>query len=205
MRRILRRILWFEKGVLIVITLVALFLWPWSYAHQGLVYCSQSTVWPSGEVVTRLFAGVGNGRIGLAEMREEHPGWASRDRSASWQWHADSEKPWFLNSSSPHSWGPIRWGFEAFPMHHFSTFTDHMSVPLWVVALVTGAWPFASLAFAFRRRARRQRMARAGHCAKCDYDLRATPAEGGEVLPQCPECGTCTSALGRDESRSATG
>jgi hypothetical protein len=54
-------------------------------------------------------------------------------------------------------------------------------VPLWFLALATGAAP-AYRVLLLRGRRRRQSLARQGQCAGCRYDLRAS----GDV---CPECG----------------
>jgi hypothetical protein len=51
-------------------------------------------------------------------------------------------------------------------------------VPHWCLAIVTGILPAVWAAMAFRRR----RVAAAGLCPTCGYDLRASP-------DRCPECG----------------
>jgi hypothetical protein len=51
--------------------------------------------------------------------------------------------------------------------------------PFWIPALVTGAGPLFYIGWRIARRSR----SKAGHCAHCGYDLRATPG-------RCPECGT---------------
>jgi len=58
----------------------------------------------------------------------------------------------------------------------------NLSVPYWMLATVFAVSPIMRLALwrRFRRAARRRRV---GRCAKCGYDLRATPQ-------RCPECGT---------------
>ena len=52
-------------------------------------------------------------------------------------------------------------------------------VPLWLVALLFAAVPVCQLLTARKRK----RSIGKGRCAKCGYDLRATP-------DRCPECGT---------------
>jgi hypothetical protein len=62
---------------------------------------------------------------------------------------------------------------------HSRTVTGfQLQLPLWQIAVVTGA-PALFLAAKHRRRHRRRRM---GLCVRCGYDLRAT-------RQQCPECG----------------
>jgi hypothetical protein len=48
--------------------------------------------------------------------------------------------------------------------------------------MIVGGFPVVLLTWMLRRWLPRHRLRRAGHCAGCGYDLRATPA-------QCPECG----------------
>jgi hypothetical protein len=60
--------------------------------------------------------------------------------------------------------------------------------PHWLALLILAAVP-ASRAWRARRR---RRTIAAGRCARCGYDLRATPG-------RCPECGTATSATGASE------
>jgi hypothetical protein len=51
-------------------------------------------------------------------------------------------------------------------------------VPLWFVVAVLGCLPACRFYVAYRR----QRIRKLGLCARCGYDLRATPE-------RCPECG----------------
>jgi hypothetical protein len=92
---------------------------------------------------------------------------------------------------------PVRWrwwpnldGGEGYlincPEHPGSYRELGISVPHWMVAAVTGS-P-AAMWLALRLRTwRRGRRTRAGACAHCGYDLRATP-------DRCPECGTASVA-----------
>jgi hypothetical protein len=59
--------------------------------------------------------------------------------------------------------------------------------PFWSVTAATGAMPLGWTSAWLLARLRRRRRTRAGLCAACGYDLRASPH-------RCPECGTATPA-----------
>lgn len=67
------------------------------------------------------------------------------------------------------------------------------SVRYALLAAVTAILPLVRVG-GWSTRRRRARAASRGHCAKCGYDLRATPERGGPVLDRCPECGTVSSS-----------
>ena len=65
----------------------------------------------------------------------------------------------------------------------------NLSVPYWLLTVLTLVLPVTSTGLWIKHRARRRRRAR-GLCATCGYDLRATPG-------RCPECGAVpVSAVG---------
>jgi hypothetical protein len=66
--------------------------------------------------------------------------------------------------------------------------TFALALPYWFLCLLATPLPLA-WAIRHRRRRRAARRAEAGACAKCGYDLRATPDPDGARLPVCPECG----------------
>jgi hypothetical protein len=114
----------------------------------------------------------------------------------SWTWHDDfGLQPRHAGYSADHflaediytSWRTSdirlrvifqRGGFAAAGHNHYGN-GGALIVPLWFVALCTGAVPVVRLAAWLRRR----RGVRPGYCRRCRYDLRATP-------DRCPECGT---------------
>jgi hypothetical protein len=90
------------------------------------------------------------------------------------------DRPWIpFQFSSSYDFGPLFSYSDRFDM-----------LPCWLLALYSGVWPLTSFAMLIRRRVRHRRLALAGCCVKCGYDLRATPQAGGELVSRCPECGT---------------
>jgi hypothetical protein len=72
-------------------------------------------------------------------------------------------------------------GVEFAASHPGPSMLWNLSIPYWLLTLVTLLLPLTTTMLWARRRARHRRQAR-GLCAACGYDLRATPQ-------RCPECG----------------
>ena len=68
-----------------------------------------------------------------------------------------------------------------------------LALPYWFLCLLAAPLPLAWLN-RHRRQRRAARRAKAGACAKCGYDLRATPDPAGARLAVCPECGAVAGA-----------
>jgi hypothetical protein len=73
----------------------------------------------------------------------------------------------------------------AFPDGHeqatFAGYDHRYVIPYWAIMTICAFAP-AQVARNFARQWRRARIAKAGFCPRCGYDLRATPS-------RCPECG----------------
>ena len=89
---------------------------------------------------------------------------------AEWRWERQNPQP--PRGSSMSFWDRYGFGFE----RHDPLIVVYL--PLWLPSLFCALPPVLWL----RRRLKRRRGARAGLCACCGYDLRATPG-------RCPECG----------------
>lgn len=63
-----------------------------------------------------------------------------------------------------------------------------VGVPHWLATVLLSALPLARGVRTVRRAVHRRRAIRAGFCAICGYDLRATP-------DHCPECGAVTKGV----------
>jgi hypothetical protein len=200
MRQIVRGFLWLIKGMLTLIALAALCLWPVSYGHAGWIELSRVTARPERVTAVELNVGWQDGRIGILETLQEYAGDYVSYRNtrasihrAGWDWIVELASPRFVSENFGRSWGPFGWGSVVDEYRGASFDGHHASLPCWLLASLTGAWPLTSLVLLLRRRARTRRRARAGCCLRCGYDLRATPRSGaatGALLPHCPECGS---------------
>jgi hypothetical protein len=91
---------------------------------------------------------------------------AGKRSSDTLQWHAERNTHGF-------HYAKYRWRHEV---------SHCLWLPHWFTAVVFAILPTTRLISYIRRR----RRVRAGHCATCGYDLRATPE-------RCPECGAINS------------
>jgi hypothetical protein len=208
-RKTLRVFLWMIKGVLLLIALAALVMWPVSRGQRLRVTADRYLVNSSGlrqrsdwEELLRYTVACLDGRLVLGKYRDRWeritvPSLAlqeARMKGRGWKVERQKTRQSWDDSALPLNLGPIRW-------IHFSLDDDlwrkcsyrYYAAPLWLVALVTGIWPTISISLVVRRRLRR-RARREGLCLACGYDLRATPDPGGDLLAVCPECGKASHA-----------
>lgn len=186
MRRIIRGCLWLIKGTLLTTALAALVLWPWSYRHRRGVAISRVMLMSDRVAMVEFGLASGKGRIEVNKQRQEYLGEGldfgralATTHGAGWRWTVDSGTS--FKAAHP-SWEPVQSQSGAGTVRGHSQTERNASFPCWLLALVTGAWPLANFTLLIRRRARRRRLALAGCCTMCGYDLR-----GGH--DRCPECG----------------
>lgn len=192
-----RGFVWIVKGLLLLIAVGAVVLWPVSCGRNMALRPERYTVGPASGEWRWYSAECWDGRAFLSRGWEDAGGgprlaWI-REQVASggegWRWQRRSvASPW-NEGYWPSRWGPLRWdlsdGNDLDATYHYRD----VAAPLWLIALAAGAWPLASIALLIRRRRKRRRLARVGCCQTCGYDLRATAAAGGPLLARCPECG----------------
>jgi len=196
MRRIVRRLLWVIKRVSLAVALVALILWPLSHQYGGLISLSRYTPQANSVKFVGYRIGWCEGYIAIFKVHTEHPRGAlsfSPDpeitHGAGWRLHVESRSPVFLSISRDHAWGPFRWDANDRQDPPDSYADRSIAAPCWLIALVAGTWPLIRPTLLLRRRMRQDRLARAGCCIECGYDLRASPKAREKLLDKCPECG----------------
>jgi len=194
MRRIIRGFLWLIKGTLLVIALAALVLWPLSYGYKRTLWLLRYTVQTERVYAAHLTAGVEDGFITIGDYHDEAQGEAIRSVSAEAKrqgngWHSMNVQlpPAFSIRNVGHPFGPVRWSIFTNKQLGHSVVIRSIWCPCWLLFLSAAIWPLTSLTLLHRRRASRRHLARAGCCAKCGYDLRASP-------DRCPECGALPEA-----------
>jgi hypothetical protein len=189
------------KGLLLILALGAVVMWPVSRARHMGVRAERYRVGTTSGEDRYYFAGCWDGRAYLGR------GWLDawgelgmppiragvQSSGENWRWELGSYgSPW-NEGYWPSRWGPLRCDFTDVNQQGWASHYRDVAAPLWLVFFAAGAWPLASIALTIRRRRRRKRAARVGCCQQCGYDLRATPSPGGEILARCPECGTVAS------------
>ncbi len=203
MRRLISILLWIVKTVLLGVALAALVLWPVNGGRRMGVRADWFTMGPGwGEdrwytaeccdarVIIGHYWRHASGDPWLAWIRDKvEPG------GEGWRWERWSDVYTWDEGEWPGRWGPLRWDVSDGKDPSVTVVARTFAAPLWMLALLAGTWPLASIALTIRRRRRRKRAARVGCCLHCGYDLRATPLPGGETLPRCPECGADAAAF----------
>src|SRR5258706_11362573 len=187
------------KGVLLAIALAALVIWPASRGRAMEALAERHTLASESFERRWCWCAAWDGRVylGWGWGRYYNPQLLDRLRddpeasAGGWQFKRSSlELAW--NELRLSRWGGLRWEILDTNNVMMNQRYRRFAAPLWLVALVAGAWPAASLALVVRCRIKRRRARREGLCTNCGYDLRATPrplSQGGGLLAVCPECG----------------
>lgn len=197
MRRIAEILLWLVKGLLLATAFAALFVWTLTYARGYSITLVRIASHPDHEDSIGLVLASRGGRVGIADGHRKFIGQQLKGGhdlvttyGAGWHWISERGAEWFVTDQSGHSFASVRW--DDVKDAGISSRAWFVSLPCWMLALLSGAWPAISLARLGRRQSRKRRLARVGSCLNCGYDLRATPTACGELLSRCPECGTAT-------------
>ena len=208
MRKTLRVFLWIIKGVLLMIALAALVMWPVSQGRlmglRGQRYRAE-TDWAE---LRECWVGCMDGRaiIGGELLRETgaRDAFGFRNQALSggtgWRWAPYLRAGRWSETSWPDHYGPLHRAFvDRVGWKSSSDVLREFAAPLWLVVLVLGAWPAVSVARTIHHAITRRRAVMAGCCTNCGYDLRVTPtspADGGDVRAVCPECGNAADGRG---------
>src|SRR5688500_17921214 len=184
-----RRLLNLVTLVSLVLCAAAVALWVRSY------WVADSFAWrrapPDGATRVSASAALHTGRGGIMwqEVRTTRPaGDARPDGPPHVQftpgWHTDP-RPRAVGGGNPAMpfWRRLRFGYDGnAPLTSPGRISHRCAcMPLWFPALLAATAATPGLA-AWQGRRRRRRRAAAGNCARCGYDLRASPG-------RCPECG----------------
>lgn len=197
-RRMVRKLLWFVKGVLLTVALAALTAWPFSLRSPGMLAFQHFTARDNGIERSGFRLGCYEGRIAFSQDQYWYTGYWERktgvrkqvnDRGTTWHMLVEPGTPSFAAPSiGDRALGPFRSGASYVEPPGGSWYLEHSySLPCWLVASLTGIWPLSSLSLHLRRRAQARHSACTGRCHRCRYDLRATP-------DRYPECGAVPTA-----------
>jgi hypothetical protein len=156
MRKTLRVFAWMIKGVLLLVALAALVMWPLSWAMPTSPSIVGTKIPVSASISGYdlgddkvhdfiLHAACIDGRLCIGRHRGESTGLEAqlaRERAKKhgpgWRWFSPSEL-WFVEDKEwPRSYGPLRWFSTSNAGDYFAVRADVGSAPLWLIALVFG-------------------------------------------------------------------
>jgi len=194
MRKFLRTIgrgvkvfLWIVKGLLLLLAVGAVVLWPVSSRRSFWVGAARASFPPQPNRLELRISCIDGwmvmGRHRTTKIIDYDMVFC--EEGEGWTWGGGVERLARWRETAPEDRGPVRWR-----SHHTSSYFTRDRVELfahcWLVTSALALWPLTSIALMIRRRRKRHRRERIGCCEKCGYDMRATP-------DRCPECGTVSS------------
>ena len=145
-------------------------LWVRSYFATDHVTYVYFRAQQDGRLYRRVDCLTGRGGVVIRYLRSDSPLRGAAPERVGWS--GESSAPTKANAGSGHYAG---FGYNTYVDPPF--YRDaNVAFPVWFAAIL-----FMLPAIPLLRRLRRRR-ANPGHCARCGYDLRATPK-------RCPECG----------------
>src|SRR5690242_17077549 len=116
--KVWRAMMWVVKGVLLVIAMGALFVWPWSYWHSGRKAGWRWIVGSERVDAIELGGRMAVGRVGIgllsASFTKESLDLARRRAAPArpgWTWELTQEHGWWDYVPVTSYWGPFRWSF----------------------------------------------------------------------------------------------
>lgn len=175
------------RWALLALLAATLCLWVLSY-WRGYTY--EFRDWQRARLEDRRW-GLQSGRGSItywrhwyswAELNPEAPLLQEPDVHES-GWIRDPVPRSFFDGSNARPTWIGRFGFDMTRSRSKTYEFDRVVLPYWFIAVCLGIWPLVGIARRLRHHTR------PGTCAKCGYDLRATPN-------RCPECGTVPTDCG---------
>lgn len=175
--------LWILTALSVLVCAASIGMWVRSY------WAGESVIWKCWEPATlqERERGIRSGRGGLMFWRHWYS-WKQLSETApirlrpgfeTVKWERDpAPSHWVIFVNRPSLWN--RMGFDLATSSSVDYQFTRICVPYWCLALIGAMLPGIRIGRWLRRRPR------AGLCARCGYDLRATP-------DRCPECGSVTS------------
>ena len=173
-----RRLFTLLSWLSLLLFVAVLVLWVRSYFASDHVTYAYFRARQDGRLYRRVDCQAGRGGVLIRYMRSDSPLQGAAPDHVGWS--GESSAPTKVTAGSGHYAG---FGYNSYNSPPFYR-DGHIAFPHWFAALL-----FMLPAIPLLRRRLRRRVP-PGHCARCGYDLRATP-------DRCPECGSPSSRRSR--------